>query len=104
MSQQTFFDFDTPIAIDTRAAAAASIQHLKATHLARVLDFLDSRGAYGAIDEEIAAGTHLRESTARARRCELRDSEHVCDSGHKRKTRSGRLSIVWTSTGIPLGS
>jgi hypothetical protein len=102
MTTQTFFDFDTPIAINTRVAAARAISPFVATHLRRVLEFIASCGEHGATDEEIFAGTALRESTARARRVDLAKRGQVADSGRRRKTRSGRDAIVWTSTGKPL--
>jgi hypothetical protein len=102
MSQQILFDFDIRSGSNTRAAAAASIALFRASHLQRVLEFIDARGERGATDEEIAAGVRLRESTARARRVDLRDGGQVRDSGRRRKTHSGRDVIVWTATGKPL--
>jgi hypothetical protein len=100
MTTQTFFDFN-PVVHDTRAAAAASIAPLVGTHLVRVLAFIAGRGEHGATDEEIAAGVRLRESTARARRVDLRDAGQVRDSGKRRRSQSGRLCIVWWATGKP---
>ena len=64
----------------------------------RVLAFIASRGPDGAIDEEVALGLRIRESTARARRVELRDLGIVINSGQVRPTTSGRLAVVWTAT------
>ncbi len=76
---------------------------MKPNMLRQVLAFVASRGHNGATDEEIADGLEMRESTARARRVELRDGGQVKDSLRRRKARSGRLCVVWTSTGEPLG-
>ena len=70
--------------------------------LRRVLAYVAGRGERGAIDEEIAIALCMRESTARARRVELRDGGQVCDSGRRRRSQSGRPCIVWWTTGKPL--
>jgi hypothetical protein len=102
MSQQTFFTFDMPIRIDTRAAAAAAIERIRPSMLRQVFDFIDNRRDRGATDEEIAAGLNMKESTARARRVELRDGGQVRDSTRRRRSCSGRLCVVWVATGEPL--
>jgi hypothetical protein len=86
MSQQRFFEFDMPIQIDTRAAAAAAIAPLARNMLRQVFDFIDARGECGATDEEVAIAFRMRESTARARHVELRDGGEVSDSHHRRKS------------------
>ena len=95
-SQQTLWDAAGLPTINTKLAAAASIAPLKSTHLRRVLEFIDAAGELGAIDEEIAIGVGLRESTARARRVELRDGGQVRDSGRFRnaiRPRRHRLDV-----------
>jgi hypothetical protein len=98
MTNQTFFDFDQ----STRTAAAAAIEPLKPNMLRQVYDLVAGRGDRGATDEEIAVALRMRESTARARRVELRDGGQVRDSTRRRQSGSGRLCIVWTATGKPL--
>lgn len=102
MNQQTLWNGDGQIAVNTRVAAALSIAPLKSSMLLRVLAFVTARGEHGATDEEIQLGVALRESTARARRVELRDGGQVRDSGRRRKTRSERDATVWVATGQPL--
>jgi hypothetical protein len=75
---------------------------MKPNMLCQVLDYVTARGSHGATDEEIAIGLKMRESTARARRVELRDGEQVKDSLRRRRARSGRLCVVWITTGKPL--
>ena len=65
-----------------------------------VLQYVLAQREKGATDEEIAEATKLRESTARARRVELRDLGVIVDSGQRRKTRSRRLAIVWRASCI----
>jgi hypothetical protein len=88
--------------IDTRASAAVSIKPLRPNMLRQVFDFVVNRGDRGATDEEIAAGLNMKESTARARRVELRDAGQVRDSLRRRRSCSGRLCVVWIATGEPL--
>jgi hypothetical protein len=76
--------------VDTRVAAAVSIEPLRPNMLRQVFDFITDRGPYGATDEETAIALNMRESTARARRVELRDGGQVRDSHNRRKSRSGR--------------
>ncbi|MEX2171347.1 MAG: hypothetical protein WD851_18650 [Pirellulales bacterium] len=90
------------IQFDTSAAAAAAIARRAPVLRRQVLAFIASRGHCGATDEEIALATQLRESTARARRCELRDNGQVRDSGQRRNVSSGNKARVWIATGVPL--
>jgi hypothetical protein len=83
--------------IDTRAAAVQAVAPIVPNMLRQVFDFITDRGPNGATDEEFAIALHMRESTARARRVELRDGGQVRDSQIRRKSRSGRLCIVWRS-------
>ncbi len=98
MNQQTLWDNAGKIVVNTRLAAAAEIAPMTPNMQKRVLAFVASRGHHGATDEEIAAGLAMRESTARARRVELRDGGQVQDSLHRRRSRAGRMCVVWTAT------
>ena len=51
-----------------------------------------------------SAPLRMKADTARARRCELRDAGRVHDSGQRRPTAAGRLSIVWVAVGGPVSS
>jgi len=102
MTQPTFWNGAGEIhvdgqATDTRAAAATAIAPLAGGMARRVLEFIRSRGDRGATDEEISLALAMRDSTARARRVELRDAEKIRDSMRRRATKSGRLSIVWVA-------
>jgi hypothetical protein len=89
-------------ALDTRSAAAASIEAHRPIMRCKVLEFVASRGDAGATDEEIAEALQMRESTARARRVDLRDGGQVRDSMKRRQSQSGKLCIVWKATNKPL--
>lgn len=95
--QPTFWNAAGEIVTSTRAAAAASIAPLAGGQRRRVFEYLVERGALGATDEEIALALGLKDSTARARRVELRDAGHVVAAG-VRKTQSGRAATVWMAT------
>jgi len=82
----------------SRQAAAAIARHAPLIR-DRVLAFITGRGLDGATDEELALGLQIRESTARARRVELRDQGLVADSGQTRPTASGRAAVVWVAKG-----
>lgn len=101
-NQPTFWNAAGDIVVDTRREAAASIAPLAGSMARRVADYIAECGSRGATDEEIALALGLRDSTTRARRVELRDAGQVRDSTRRRKTRSGRLSIVWTANDKPL--
>ena len=90
--------FATPAPpIDTRAASAERIAPKIPKLRAKVLTFIAGCGDDGATDFEIADGLGMLESTARARRVELRDSGLVVDSGQRRSTPSKRPAVVWTA-------
>lgn len=78
----------------TSKAAAAEIAPSAGTLRARVLGFIQGRGAAGATDEEIAAGLGMNPSTARPRRIELAKAGLIVSSG-VRETSSGRSAAVW---------
>jgi transcription initiation factor IIE alpha subunit len=101
VTQQSYFDF-APVVRDTRSEALAAIEPMKPNMLHQVFDFIVRRGDRGATDEEIAIELKMRESTARARRVELRDGGQVRDSHNRRSSRAGRLCVVWKFTGKTL--
>lgn len=102
LEQRTLWNGAGEIIVNTRAAAAAVIAPMKPNMLRRVNDYVSRRGEFGATDEEIAYGLRMRDSTARARRVELRDGGQVRDSLRRRRSRAGRLCVVWVHTGEPL--
>ena len=97
MTQQTLWNGAGEIVVDTRAAAATAIAPLAGGMLRRVEIYIAGRGEFGATDEEISISLKMRDSTARARRVELRDGGKIADSKRRRPSRSGRLSIVWVA-------
>ncbi len=113
MRQRTFFDAPiqapkpapVPYASgsETSKAAAESVRPHVAELRQAVFAFIVSRGELGATDQEICAalGSDRRDSL-RPRRCELRDSGHICDSGRKQRTHANRNATVWVVTGKPL--
>jgi len=79
----------------TSKEAAKAIVASAATLRSQIFKFLQERGEYGATDLEISAALGMKLSTVNPRRGELVDAGKVADSGRKRKTPSGRMSIVW---------
>lgn len=86
---------ETPL--NTRLARAVEIASVAGQLRRMVLELVRTRGARGATDEEITAALRLRESTARARRCELRDAGELRDSSRRRRSSAGRPCIVWVT-------
>jgi len=81
---------------DTSRDAAKSIApHLERLE-AEVLGWLRWHG--GATADEIEQHTGLAGNTVRPRLVALRARGLVCDSGERRKTRSGRAAVVWKAT------
>ena len=82
----------------TSAAAAKDARGLASPMGRKVLEFIQSRGAAGATDEEIQIGLGMNPSTERPRRIELmrRDPPAIVESG-TRPTRSGRHAAVWVA-------
>lgn len=78
----------------TSTEAAASID----SHLirARVLAYLEWEGPRTA--DETADALGLSVLTVRPRFSELRRLNHICDSGLRRKNRSGKRATVWEAT------
>lgn len=82
----------------TSKAAAADIAPSAGTLRARVLAFIQARGAEGATDEEIATGLGMAGNTARPRRVELVRGGFIEARG-RRKTASGKSADVWVARG-----
>jgi hypothetical protein len=64
----------------------------------QVLQFIEGRGDYGAIDEEVQEGLALKVQTETPRRNELVRKGLVRDSGRIRLTTSHRRAVVWVAT------
>jgi hypothetical protein len=82
---------------DTSRAAAEAKAPTAETDAARVLDFIRSRGAHGATDDEAETALGMLHQNASARRRGLFLRGLVVDSGARRNTRSGRKATVWTA-------
>lgn len=76
----------------SRAAAKAIVPHLERLESA-VLLALEQNGPLTA--EQLEYSTGLRGDTVRPRLCRLRAMGMVVDSGERRRTRSGRMAVVW---------
>ncbi len=86
------------VAQDTSIQAAKALSKSTADSIEKaVFRFLESRADRGATDQEIASALQIHEGTCRARRVSLTAQGAVLDSGHRRKTRSGRDAIVWVA-------
>ena len=85
-----------PAPIDTRRASheALTPECTGEKHRA-ILDFIRRKGRHGATDWEISGELQIRLNIVGPRRCELRDSGYVVDSGHRRATDTGKTAIVW---------
>ncbi len=80
---------------DTSLLAATQIQSSAKTLRQVVLDYLKRLGYLGATDEEICEALDMAGNTVRPRRRELELSGQVRKTELRRKTRSGRLAVVW---------
>jgi hypothetical protein len=60
----------------------------------RVFDYIESRGADGATDQECQKDLGMDESTQRPRRWELAQARLITQAG-TRRTKSGRAATVW---------
>jgi len=80
----------------SRDAALLAIPKAQ-TQRSRVLQVLKHIWPKGRTDEEIQDLLQMNPSTERPRRIELVQKGLVFDSMVKRKTRSGRLAVVWIS-------
>ncbi len=80
---------------ETSKAAGEKIKDPARTLRQRVLAFLQQCGTAGATDEEICEALNLASDTSRPRRVELVRGGLAVDSGERRRTRSGRMAVVW---------
>lgn len=80
---------------DTSRAAADSLTDDLGRLEALVYKLIGSSGLQGRTDDELEVSTQLAHQTISARRRTLVLKGHVCDSGHRRRTRSGRQAVVW---------
>ncbi len=80
---------------DTSQSAAESITSDLGRLEALVYKIIASAGLEGRTDDELEVATQLAHQTISARRRTLVLKGRVCDSGHRRRTRSGRKAVVW---------
>lgn len=78
---------------DTSKAAAEAKRATVASDLERVYAFIESRGSFGATDDEMEAALDMRHASSR--RNGLARAGRVMDSGERRRTRSNRKAAVW---------
>lgn len=81
--------------IDTSRAAADQITSNTGKLRAQALAWITDAGDDGLTDEQGIARSGMAANTWRPRRVELVQSGRVVDSGARRRTRSGRLAVVW---------
>lgn len=94
MSQQlAMFDFPPHVHKLTSFSAACEIQADAATLRQKVFDYLKSRGP--ATDEEMKQRIPMAPNTQRPRPRELQLKGFIEPSGSYRRTKSGRMAIVW---------
>ena len=79
----------------TSKAAAEAIRPEAATLSAEVFGFIISTGERGATDHEQQTALGIDGNTQRPRRRALQQRGLIIDSGHRRKTPSGREAVVW---------
>lgn len=79
----------------TSKAAAASLRPVVGTLRRAVLDAVVAAGEEGVTCDELEAAMEGRHQTVSPRLYELRNQGFVVDSSRKRRTRSGRMAIVW---------
>jgi hypothetical protein len=84
---------------ETSKAAAEAVDVHAGLMRNQVLAFIRARGDEGATDQEVSLALDMDSDTARARRCELRDSGLVRDNGRRRPTASGRRAVAWVASG-----
>lgn len=85
-------------AAETQRIAAVLAYPGSGTQRRRVLEAIARAGERGLTDEELQDALGMNPSTERPRRVELVEGEWIIDSGRRRRTRSGRLAVVWRST------
>lgn len=81
---------------DTSEQAAESVRLSSLTDEAKVLTLIREH-PMGLTDDAIELHLGLRHQNASARRKGLVDKGKVKDSGHRRRTRSGRFAVVWVA-------
>jgi hypothetical protein len=82
---------------ETSRKAAESLTNTETLRQA-VLHAIRLRNGLGATDQELQELLRLPPNVETPRRWELVKLGHVKDSGQRRKTRSGRSAVVWTTT------
>jgi hypothetical protein len=75
--------------------AAQSAAPTAGSKRAAVLRFLETRGSFGATDDEMQLGLGMNPSTQRPRRIELYEVRAIAKTKQTRKTRTGRSAVVW---------
>ena len=73
--------------VDTRGEARKSLGDHAQRMEDQILEYIRRRGVLGCTDEQIAVALGLRESTARARRVEMRDAGTIVESGTPERIR-----------------
>tara|TARA_B100000029_G_scaffold480583_1_gene528742 strand:- start:1389 stop:1616 length:228 start_codon:yes stop_codon:yes gene_type:complete len=61
----------------------------------KVLQVIQNKGKYGATPEEVASLLNITILSVRPRFTELKLSNHIVDSGEKRKNEFNKNIIVW---------
>ena len=75
---------------------AAEDINKKLPHLRdKVLQVIQNKGKYGATPEEVASLLNITILSVRPRFTELKLSNHIVDSGEKRKNEFNKNIIVW---------
>ena len=82
----------------TSEAAAHAIRPSASTLREQVLAAIRASGLRGLTDAEGEALTGIDGSTYRPRRVSLHEDGLIIDLGERRKTESGRSSVVWYAT------
>ena len=82
---------------ENSVAAHDSIKPSKDALRLRIVNYIISRGLYGATSDEVEQGLGLTHQTASARLTEAKAKGELIVSGMKRKTRSGRKAdvLIW---------
>lgn len=80
---------------ETSVAAARSMEGSANILRLQVFKLIRRSGTTGMTCDEVECESGLRHQTASARVNELAGRGDLVDSGSRRKTRSGRLAIVW---------
>lgn len=84
----------------TSQNAAKAVRPSVRSQVARVFDFIDSHGDYGATDREIQHGLELDGNSQRPRRVWLQKHGFVTTKGIPAEVRD--RSTVWVTTSKPL--